>query len=112
MIKFNPEAITAKETCAPALDITDKTEAEQYLADYAIFSKKDNESLEASIKACKNNLVCYADFVSPESRDRIERLFDCEHPFFGSIAKNGIPSLEKQIAWKLKVSKAMDDLGY
>lgn len=34
----------------------------------------------------------YAGYYDSETRERVERLFMCAHPVFGSIADNGAPT--------------------
>lgn len=100
MTKFNPEnkdVLTYRECLAPAMAITDQADADQYLADYIAFQTAHMD--EASGKytpeqICKINLGYYAGYYNEETRERVERLFRCSHPIFGSIAQNGSPSPE------------------
>ncbi len=41
------------------------------------------------------NLGYWAGYYRPETRERVERLFRCAHPFFGSIAEKGPPTPEQ-----------------
>ena len=43
----------------------------------------------------RNNLGYYAGYYNDETRARVERLFKCSHPIFGSIEENGPPSAEE-----------------
>lgn len=49
---------------------------------------------QEAIEAERDNIGYYAGYFSHEERERIERLFECEHPFFGA-AKSGLPSPEQ-----------------
>lgn len=43
----------------------------------------------------RSNLGYYAGYYSHEVRERVERLFDTEHPIFGKIAVNGPPTTKQ-----------------
>lgn len=43
----------------------------------------------------RSNLGYYAGYHLDETRERVERLFRCAHPVFGSIAENGPATLEQ-----------------
>ena len=97
MRKFNPEnkkGLTYGECLRPAMEITDKTEAKQYLADYVAFIQKtlDKEPRDDNMTAeqiAKANLGYFAGYYDDETRKRVESLFCCSHPIFGNIAKTG-----------------------
>lgn len=98
MTKFNPdnkEILTYGECLDPAMNITDQKDADQYLSAYIEFQK--SHMTEASGKhtpeeICKINLGYWAGYYGNDVRGRVERLFMCSHPVFGSITENGIPS--------------------
>ena len=54
----------------------------------------------------RSNLGYYAGYFSNEVRERVERLYKCEHPLFGAIAKKGPPTPEQAFAMGLKMGKA------
>lgn len=94
MTKFNPDgkpSLTYGECLGPAMEITDQQDADQYLADYVKFiqgsldrePRDDNKTAE---EIAKINLGYYAGYYSNETRERVERLFHCSHPVFGSVA--------------------------
>lgn len=100
MTKFNPEnkeTLTHDECLSPAMEITEPKDAEQYLNDYISFIQKyldkeptkNNNSAEEIAKA---NLGYYAGYYSNKTRERVEKLFKCAHPIFGSIEENGAPT--------------------
>lgn len=105
MTKFNPEGkekLTFGETLSPAMEITDSDDAKQYFNDYVMFIQKtlDKEPREDNITAeeiAKTNLGYFAGYYSSETRERVERLFNCIHPIFGSIEKNGQPTPEEAL---------------
>lgn len=99
MTKFNPEnkkTLSYGECLGPAMTITNETDAAQYLADYVAFIQKhlDNEPRndgKTAADVARINLGYYAGYYGNETRERVERLFKCSHPIFGSIAKEGAP---------------------
>jgi hypothetical protein len=117
MTKFNPEnkeELSYRETCEPAMNIMDQADALQYKKAYIDYLQKgfddgrftyEGKSAEEIVNA---NLGYYAGYYSDETRKRVERLFVCVHPVFGSIEVNGRPSskeafeLGQEMAKKLK----------
>lgn len=106
MTTFNPKnkkSLTYGEALDPAMNITDESDALQYLKQYVSFIQMQLDSGEASAEGktaeeiAKINLGYYADYYSNETRQRIEKLFNCSHPVFGSIKLNGAPSTEQAL---------------
>lgn len=100
MTIFNPEGkdeLTYGECLDPAMKITDQYDANQYLNDYVRFIEKnmDSSSNMTSIQIAKSNLGYYAGYHNDDTRLRVETLFMCKHPIFGSIAENGSPTPEE-----------------
>jgi hypothetical protein len=103
MTQFNPlnkESLTYGECLDPAMKITDSEDAIQYKKAYMMFiekSLKDGQS-ESGLTAeqiANVNLGYYAGYYSDEVRKRVEKLFMCSHPIFGSIKENGIPTAKE-----------------
>lgn len=100
-----PRNVTIENKYAPAMAITDQAEADAYFEacvqhtlsfnDYRLVDR----TREEAEKIEREWLGYYAGYYSNETRERVERLFRCEHPMFGSIAKNGPPTQEQ--AFKL-----------
>lgn len=89
MTKFNPEGketLTYQEALAPAMQITDKEDAKQYLRDYVAYQQKwlDKEPRTDGMTAeqvCKINIGYYAGYYSAETAKRLYELFETSHPF-------------------------------
>lgn len=98
--KFNPEnkeTMTRGEVLGPAMKITDQADADQYLNDYVAFTQnaldiKPRTDGMTAIQIAKINLGYFAGYYGNKTRERVERLFKCQHPIFGSITKNGPPT--------------------
>jgi hypothetical protein len=97
--------ISIADKYEPAMSITDQAEADAYLAACvehtqratppelgAVIPKPLAEAIERA------NIGYFAGYYDNETRERVERLFRCEHPVFGSIAKNGPPTPEQVLA--------------
>jgi hypothetical protein len=100
MIVFNPEkkeSLTYGECLDPIFKIKDKWEAIKYKKDYVAFIQKDidkgivKDKMTAE-QIANSNIGYYAGYGSNDDRKRIENLFECAHPVFGSIKENGIPT--------------------
>lgn len=129
--KFNPEGkekLTYGEALSPAMEITDPEDAKQYFDAYVEFQIKHmkdqkNQLLEMAAKGgnidvnamlraeaekiCKSNLGYFAGYCDSETRERVERLFCCAHPVFGSIADNGAPTPEQAYEMGVKMGEKL-----
>jgi len=116
MTKFNPEnkkVLTCSEMLSPAMKIQSEKDAKQYFdkyVDFILLDMKDerialnklykndgnaNVDLILRNKAesiAKANLGYWAGYYNDETRKRVEKLFMCSHPIFGSIEENGRPA--------------------
>lgn len=116
MKKFNPEnksKLTYGEIFDWANSISDPDEAQEFLNDYTDyivpFLKEEkikllemggnidvNKMLKSqAIEIAKSNLGYFAGYYDDDTRRKIEKLFLCSHPIFGSIEKNGAPTSEE-----------------
>lgn len=117
--KFNPEGkekLTYGECLGTAMSITDPEDAKQYFEAYVEFQMKHMKDQKIKLlevkgnggnidvnamlrteaeKICKSNLGYYAGYYDNETRARVEKLFLCAHPVFGSIKENGAPTPEE-----------------
>ena len=59
----------------------------------------------------RSNLGYFAGYYDAATRARVERLFKCEHPIFGSIAKHGQPTPEQAFKMGLKMGKKAKEKG-
>jgi|SRR5690606_17220116 len=103
MTQFNPEnkqELTYGECLDPAMKITDPEDAKQYKEAYIKFIDKflingRSESGQTAEEIANVNLGYYAGYFSEKVRRRVEKLFNCKHPFFGSIEERGVPTAEE-----------------
>lgn len=104
--KFNPEGkaeLTYGDLLRPAMSITEQEDADQYLVAYVAHIQEflDKEPRADGLTAeqiAKTNLGYFAGYYDSETRERVERLFRCQHPVFGAIAANGPPTPEETFA--------------
>lgn len=110
MTKFNPDNkknLTVGECLSPAMEIVDPEVAKQYLKDYISYlesnhawtTEESNRILIGDFtyweSVAKRNIGYYAGYYDDETRKRVEKLFDCEHPLFGKIAEMGTPTTDE-----------------
>ena len=97
---------TIGEKYGPAMEITDQAQADAYfeecVAHQMAFGKHSREECE-SIE--RRNLGYFAGYFDHETRLRVERMFQCTHPAFGS-ATNGAP--DPQAAFDAGVAMAQN----
>ena len=53
---------------------------------------------------CKNNIAYQAGYYNDDVRRRVERLFQCVHPYFGPIDEVGPPSFGKAFQTGLEMA--------
>jgi hypothetical protein len=97
--------ITIGEKYAPAMSIGNQAEADAYfeqLVQHGMSFGKTREEAEADERA---GLGYYAGYYDTHTRVRVESLFKCEHPIFGSMAKNGEPSMAEALKKGLEFGK-------
>jgi hypothetical protein len=90
MTQFNPEnkdVLTYGEALEPAMNITDQDDADQYKKAYIDYqlSYMENPSMKEAERIVNTNLGYFAGYYSDEVRERVERLFKCSYPIFGTI---------------------------
>lgn len=81
--------ITIGDKYSPAMTITDQAEADRYFEECVLHSMMFGNSREKAEDIERQNLGYFVGYCSAETRERVERLFRCKHPIFGSIAENG-----------------------
>jgi len=79
-----------------AMKVTDQEEADRGFALFVDKCMKETDKTHAEIdKIQRSNLAYYAGYYDAETRRRVEKLFHCKHPVFGSIEERGEPTSEK-----------------
>lgn len=82
MTIFNPEnkeQLTYGDCLFPAMEITDKEDADQYLNAYAKFAEKDsNISFDQAIDNCRFNIIYWSGYYDQKKIDSIRMLFDID----------------------------------
>lgn len=79
----------------PAMEVQTKEEANAYFKKLQDLQSANGVPPEISEKVLKVNLAYWAAYGDDERRERIERLYDCEHPIFGAFKKNGSPTTQE-----------------
>lgn len=87
-----PKQITIGDKYRPAMEITDQAAATEYFERCVEHCMGFGKTREEAEKVERANLGYFAGYYGPDVRARVERLFTCEHPVFGSIAQNGSPT--------------------
>ena len=92
-----PEGITIGDKYDPAMKITKQAGADAYFERCVQHTMSFGRSRGEAEIIERSNLGYYAGYGSDETRKRVERLFRCSHPIFGSIAKVGAPTPEEAL---------------
>lgn len=92
LTKFNEEDILQ-----PIFKIKDKEDAVQYKKSYIDYLKSKGYDDERASEIVNSNIGYYAGYGSNEDRKRIENLFLCSHPIFGSVKENGVPTAKEAL---------------
>lgn len=94
-----PPEITIGAKYRPAMEITDPAEADKYFERCVQHTLRCEPALSRATaeRIERTNLGYYAGYYSDDIRRRVERLFRCAHPMFGSIDKVGAPTPEEAL---------------
>jgi hypothetical protein len=88
------ENITNGDKYGPAMEITEQSAADSYFEQLVEHTMSFGKSRDEAEDIEKSNLGYSAGYYGDETRARVERLFRCAHPIFGSIVNNGKPTPE------------------
>ncbi len=101
-----PSQISIGNKYGPAMEPMTQAEADAYfelLVEHCMRFGKTREEAEA---VERTNLGYFAGYYNAETRARVERLFRCSHPVFGSIAQDGPPTAESALAAGIAFGRA------
>lgn len=93
-----PREIANDDKYGPAMKITEQAEADEYFEACVAHCMSFGTKREEAEKIERSNLGYYAGYWDGDTRERVERLFKCAHPIFGSIAEKGEPTPEEAFA--------------
>lgn len=97
--------ITMGEKYDPAMKIVTQEEANAYFEELVQHNMRNSEHDRAEAEAIeRSNLGYYAGYYDHETRIRVEKLFSCHHPIFGS-AEAGEPTPEEAFEMGQKMAK-------
>jgi len=86
------DRMTIGELYMPAMELETREEADAYFEKLVERCIRGGKTREEAEKIERSNLGYFAGYYSHETRQRVERLFSCAHPVFGSIDDNGPPT--------------------
>ena len=96
------ENATIGEIYGPAMEIKDYQEAQEYLRMLIDRQKKYwHRTEEEAMRIEMMNIGYYAGYYDAETAERVYKLFDTAHPFFGTTT----PTLEEAIITGMQMAK-------
>jgi len=90
------------------MEITEQAEADAYFEECVQHTMTFGKSREEAEKTERISLGYYAGYYGSETRERVERLFRCAHPYFGAIA-DGEPTAEVALAVGRNLAKSVTE---
>lgn len=83
--------MTSSEIFNHAMLIEDQAEADAWIEKVLSENMEQHPEMdrEKAERVLRSNIGYWAGYSDAETRERVERLFKCEHPVFGPIAKQG-----------------------
>src|SRR5437870_2259395 len=99
-----PDQITFGDKYGPAMSITTQAEADAYfelLVEHTMRMRRCDRAEAVKIEKC--NLGYWAGYGY--DRERVERLFRCQHPVFGSVIEQGHPTPERAFVLGLQAGR-------
>jgi len=91
-----PDDITMEDEYGIAMEITEQEDADRYF-EMCVRNNMNtggHDRVEAE-RIVRSNIGYWTGYCDSETRRRVERLFRCQHPIFGSIEINGEPTVEE-----------------
>jgi hypothetical protein len=92
--------ITIGEKYKPIIGMTDKTEAMKYFEECVAHTMSFGKTREEAEEVERCNIGYFAGYYDQATRERVEELFDCQHPVFGSAKDHEVTPQEA--FWKGK----------
>lgn len=99
-----PRSITIGDKYDPAMKVTTPAEAAECFARLVEHSMLLGLTKEKAVALEKLNLGYFAGYYDQETRLRVERLFECEHPVFGK-AIDGRPTMQQAFNAGLRMAR-------
>ena len=99
--------MTIAERYDPAMTITEEKEADAYFEVLVVYAMRTfGKSREEAERDERTSLGYYAAYFGRETRERVEKLFDCEHPVFGPVSVELSPEelVLRGMRWASKVT--------
>jgi hypothetical protein len=87
--------------------ITDQAEADGYFDRLVQHTMSFGKTREEAERIERSNLGYWAGYYDGATRERVERLFRCEHPFLGAIAETGPLTSEQIFAIGERIGREM-----
>lgn len=85
-MKFENRDYTIGELYSPAMEITDQKEADEYFkALVEHHTKRYGQTVQEATSIQKQNLGYFSGYYDTKTMQRVQKLFSCQHPIFGSI---------------------------
>lgn len=85
MIPDFSKKMTIGEAYGPAMEMTDPNEAKKYFEALVKHIMSDGKIREKAEQIAKSNLGYYAGYYDSQVMARVQKLFNCVHPVFGSV---------------------------
>lgn len=101
--------VTIGDKYGPAMEIQTEAEALEYFEALVKHSMSFGKTRDEAERLERSNLGYFAGYYSHDTRERVERLFKCAHPIFGSIAEKGAPTAEQALIAGMQRGIALRD---
>lgn len=92
-----PRNMTIGDKYRPAMIITEQDKADEYFEACVQHCMRDGKARSEAEDIERQSLGYFAGYYDAETRERVERLFHCAHPVFGSIARDGQPTAQEAL---------------
>ncbi len=83
------------EVYEKAMEVTTEEEARSYFRRLIERTMQHGKTRGEATSIVRENLGYFAGYYGVKVRERVERLYNVEHPIFGAIAEMGVPTAEE-----------------
>lgn len=94
--------ITIGDKYRPAMEIQTQEEADAYFQKLVEHMVVRGHTRPEAERIERSNLGYFAGYYGEDTRERVERLFNCEHPIFGKFAVYGSPTFKEALERGIK----------
>ena len=99
-------SITSGDLYNSAMKVQTQEEADEFFEALMVFCLIEFvQEREEAARVMRSNIGYWTGYCSDETAIRVQRLFQCEHPVFGSMEHDGPPTPEEALRKGIEIGR-------